>query len=258
MKNAETEMDDNAYNKCTESAGGLTRSREIAGLLARRIMDGEIAPGERLPTERDLAAAHETTRNVIREALKRLETTGLVEVRRGSGAWVGNPRFTASIEFFDVLVMNREGDLNRDFLRDAIEFRGFTFRLMVRLAALRRRPEEMDCIRELIAEREACLEDETRTAELTLALFREIAQATHNQLCVLMFNTVQRISMRMRDLVDIQTISPAESQEVFRRVGDAFERQDAALAELTVIRYIQSVEKAFAMTASDSGLLYME
>ena len=60
----------------------------VAEQIVERIRAGEIAPGQRLPAERDLSKALGVSRPVVREALIALEVAGLVEVRTGAGAFV--------------------------------------------------------------------------------------------------------------------------------------------------------------------------
>ena len=60
---------------------------EVAGQIETLIRSGEIKPGERLPSERDLAASFEVSRPTIREAMIALEIAGLVEIRTGSGIY---------------------------------------------------------------------------------------------------------------------------------------------------------------------------
>ena len=60
---------------------------EVAGPIETLIRSGEIKPGERLPSERDLAASFEVSRPTIREAMIALEIAGLVEIRTGSGIY---------------------------------------------------------------------------------------------------------------------------------------------------------------------------
>jgi GntR family transcriptional repressor for pyruvate dehydrogenase complex len=61
--------------------------------LRDAIVTGEIAEGERLPNERDLAAQFEVGRPTVREALRSLETLGIVEIRPGrtGGAYAVRP-----------------------------------------------------------------------------------------------------------------------------------------------------------------------
>lgn len=61
---------------------------EVANQIENLITSGQIKPGERLPSERDLAARFEVSRPTIREAMIALEIAGLVEIRTGSGIYV--------------------------------------------------------------------------------------------------------------------------------------------------------------------------
>jgi GntR family transcriptional regulator len=62
--------------------------RRIAEDLRRKIESGELAAGSQLPTEADLQAHHEASRNTVRDAIKWLATRGLIETRPGQGAFV--------------------------------------------------------------------------------------------------------------------------------------------------------------------------
>src|SRR3954464_15426737 len=62
--------------------------QQIAAQLSALIASGEFAVGQRLPSERELAAQLGVSRPSLREALIALELEGLVEVRVGAGIWV--------------------------------------------------------------------------------------------------------------------------------------------------------------------------
>jgi DNA-binding FadR family transcriptional regulator len=63
---------------------------EIAAQVRDMVADGRLKPGDRLPSERDLSARLNVSRNTLREALRTLEHAGLVEMRKGAtgGAFV--------------------------------------------------------------------------------------------------------------------------------------------------------------------------
>jgi GntR family transcriptional regulator len=63
-------------------------SRTIAHQLRERISSGQYGPGDKLPSERALAAEHGSARNTAREAIGILQTEGLVDVQHGRGVFV--------------------------------------------------------------------------------------------------------------------------------------------------------------------------
>jgi GntR family transcriptional repressor for pyruvate dehydrogenase complex len=67
-----------------------TLSSEVANRLTEAIRSGELAPGARLPAERDLGVQFGVGRTSVREALRMLQATGLVTVRPGDGVFVAN------------------------------------------------------------------------------------------------------------------------------------------------------------------------
>ncbi|MBS0446115.1 MAG: FadR family transcriptional regulator [Proteobacteria bacterium] len=63
-------------------------SDRLARLLAREIESRRLKPGDRLPTEQQLAQAHGVSRTVVREAVHQLKSRNLVTSRQGSGVYV--------------------------------------------------------------------------------------------------------------------------------------------------------------------------
>ena len=63
-------------------------SDRLALLLIARIESGALRPGDRLPTEQQLAATHGVSRTVVREAVHQLKSRALVVSRQGSGVYV--------------------------------------------------------------------------------------------------------------------------------------------------------------------------
>jgi GntR family transcriptional regulator len=79
--------------------GGRRRSHSVREELARRIEQGSLPSGTRLPSEPELAAELSVSRATVREALHALATDGVVERRRGSGTFVsGRPRMVNSLD----------------------------------------------------------------------------------------------------------------------------------------------------------------
>ncbi|MEX1032596.1 MAG: GntR family transcriptional regulator [Cellvibrionaceae bacterium] len=83
-----------------------TRSHEVAAVLRTEILRNQYRPGERLPSERDLASRFETNRGAVREALKQLEQLGIIAIQPGGVRVL--PKEEASLEILNYL-MELEG-----------------------------------------------------------------------------------------------------------------------------------------------------
>jgi GntR family transcriptional repressor for pyruvate dehydrogenase complex len=70
------------------SRKGRHRTEQVTEALKRYILVNQLAPGSRLPTERQLATALLVGRNLVREALNSLVALGIIEKRHGSGIYV--------------------------------------------------------------------------------------------------------------------------------------------------------------------------
>ncbi len=74
-------------------------SDQLAGLLGAQIGSGALRPGDRLPTEQQLALAHGVSRTVVREAVHQLKSRELVRSRQGSGVYVEAPPLNQALAF---------------------------------------------------------------------------------------------------------------------------------------------------------------
>jgi GntR family transcriptional repressor for pyruvate dehydrogenase complex len=93
------------YNNSETPASSAPRARrprglvtEIVDTLAATIRQGQLPPGEKLPTEVELMARFDVSRTVVREALSKLQASGLVETRHGIGTFVIEPPDTRNFK----------------------------------------------------------------------------------------------------------------------------------------------------------------
>lgn len=75
----------------TDPTASAAEYRRLADLLRASIASGELAPGARLPSERDLAEAESVSRTTVVAAYNLLRADSLVQTRRGLGTWVAAP-----------------------------------------------------------------------------------------------------------------------------------------------------------------------
>ena len=114
---------------------------EVFAQLVAGIVDGDLAPGDPLPSERRLAEALGVSRPAVREALQRLAQSNLVEVRQGDTTTVRDYRRTAGPEFLPQLLL-RGGGLDPAVARSVVEVRAMLGPQVARLAA-ERAPDEL-------------------------------------------------------------------------------------------------------------------
>ena len=81
----------------------------VASEIRKRIVGGDLVAGEFLPFEAELVTMYRTSKPTIREALRILETEGLIEVRRGgrAGAQVLEPSISYAARGVGVLLQHR-------------------------------------------------------------------------------------------------------------------------------------------------------
>ena len=84
-----------------------TLALELVNSLGDRIRDGRLKPGDKLPTEAAIMGEFEVSRTVVREAISKLQASGLVETRHGIGTFVlgmgDAPGFKITPEQFNTL-----------------------------------------------------------------------------------------------------------------------------------------------------------
>ena len=147
---------------------------EIAAALNGQIQRGELPPGSRLPSERELCERFGVSRSVVREALSQLKSDGVIEARRGSGAYVLGRDHRHSFRVQDVVIDER------DSLAQVMELIATIEVVATRLAATRRTPEDLKKIRRALIGMEYEIANDRLGDEQDFAFHQAIVEATHN------------------------------------------------------------------------------
>jgi GntR family transcriptional regulator, transcriptional repressor for pyruvate dehydrogenase complex len=155
----------------------ITKAASLADDLVRQfeaeILSGALNPGERFPTEMTITAEFGVSRTVVREAFARLAARGLLESRRGSGAYVAEG---ARYQAFQVTANElREID---DVLR-LLEMRTGFEAEMASIAAQRRTQDDLDAMLDCMEQMARSTDTEASVAADT-AFHAAIARATRN------------------------------------------------------------------------------
>jgi GntR family transcriptional repressor for pyruvate dehydrogenase complex len=126
------------------ATSGVYRPRYelVAEQILQLIGDLDLHPGDRMPTEKDLASRLGTSRTVVREAVKMLSATGRVSAQKGRGLYVADSESMLGARQWGGFFV----PTNLDHIFMLFEFRRLQETQASRLAAKRARPPELRVI----------------------------------------------------------------------------------------------------------------
>ncbi len=202
----------------------------IAERLRQYIVSGKFHPGDRLPSERELAGVLKVTRTTLREALKILETLRFVTIRQGDGVRVRDYLRSANIEILADLLF-RGGQPDPVLLANILEAREMFGRILVRLAACRAGPDHIRAYRDLVERLEGSRGDPPAVQVADLDCFQALAEATQNLVFVFVLNAIRAIYLRHRGVFASLYREPDRVIAAHREVLRALEARDPAGAE---------------------------
>jgi len=162
----------------------------LADHVRQQILSGALEEGIFLPVERELAESSGLSRGTVREALRILETEGLVEIRPGrhGGTVVRRPGmqpFERSLEGF---VLGRRIRLEALLeVRDAVE------PVAARMAADRRSDADLHTIETVTGQMEDTIDDLDSFLNLNVAWHVAVAEASHNELIHAMMSVLSDV-----------------------------------------------------------------
>jgi len=121
---------------------------EIVRQVKQMIAEGRLKSGDQLPPERDLAEKFVVSRTSVREALRALESLGLVEIRPGEGTFIREVSVEALIEPLALVMASQRGAIAELF-----EARRLLEPAIAALAAGRATPEELSEMERILESR---------------------------------------------------------------------------------------------------------
>jgi GntR family transcriptional repressor for pyruvate dehydrogenase complex len=176
-------------------------SERVFDRLSAGIISGQFSAGTPLPSERKLCESFGVNRGALREALKRLEQSGLIAIQQGGATRVLDYRESAGLDVISHLVMNQEGRVDLQVARSMIELRAAIAPDVVRLAANRQGADLAPSLSPLLAEMRSNVDDPVRAQELNAQFWRIVVKASDNIAYVLVFNTIEEVNERIKHLL---------------------------------------------------------
>ena len=236
------ELDEpNAHTSLFAPMPAARTSAAIVSQIRNLIRSGQLPIGSRLPAERELCERLGVSRLSLREALRALESSGLVEIRLGShgGAFVTAPTTgSAGQGITDLLSTSGLSAVNVTEARSLFES-GVVLPLAVERAA----ETDLRELRALCDEEERARNQGTYDVAVSFAFHLRLAMASHNPaVSMIMESFREAILMSMREAQHEGT----QGAEEHRALVDAIERGDGEFAKRIMAGHLQRTADAVA------------
>lgn len=222
------------------AAGGVARRSlldELAASMLALIADRKLQSGDPFESVRSLADRFKVAVPTVREALRRLEATGAVELRHGSGVYVG--RHIGRLVLANPLATIPSADR----LVELLQARAVIEPPVAALAALGRTDEALERMEERLAEAAELIAagDHGRLAEVNMDFHRCLAQASGNATLAEVVESVTVVNVREQlEILHIHGDRETDLAE-HRAILEAVRAADAELAERLTREHLDGV-----------------
>jgi len=180
-----------------EEAHRTTNKTEFVKEISKEILSGKRRPGDRLPSERELAARFGIGKTVVHSGIEKLADIGLVKIKPKSGIYVADYMKTGNIETLNAIVHLNGNELGRDLVEAILDLRlaieGMAFRALCRC----RTEDDVRHLRAMTAEIRGLAESlgTDETAERFFIWHREICIMSGKNVLTLFMNTMHDVSI---------------------------------------------------------------
>ena len=212
---------------------------EAVTQIAEVVQAGDLQVGDRLPSERDLAAQMQISRPTVREAVKVLSDSGVIEVRPGPGGGM----FVKS-EVVPLGLLDQRSQMRISEVSAVLEARRLLEPRVAQLAALYGAEDDFDALQETIDRQRHAEGDHNRALKLDFRFHLQMARATKNPTVVRMMRTLLKQLEIARDMALRHTPEePSLAVEIHERTLAAIMSGDAQRIEVAMDEHLSFLER---------------
>ena len=210
---------------------------EIVRQVKLMIAEGRLKSGDQLPPERDLAEKFVVSRTSVREALRALESLGLVEIRPGEGTFVREVSVEALIEPLALVMLSQ-----REAVAELFEARRLLEPAIAALAARRATPDEIQEMDRILEEQAKEVATGKTGLAQDAAFHAAIGTASHNRAITRIAHAVMDLLTQSREESLNTPGRPSRSHQDHRRVLQAIMERNEAAARQAMLDHLVAVE----------------
>jgi len=219
---------------------------EIVRQVKQLIAEGRLKTGDRLPPERELAEKFVVSRTSVREALRALESLGLIEIRPGEGTFVRQVSVDALVGPLALMMASQ-----REAIGELFEARRVLEPAIAALAASRATPDEVQEM-ERILESQAREVAAGRTGLAEDAAFHTaIGAAARNHAITRIVHAIMDLLTQSREESLNTPGRPTRSHQDHRRILQAIAKRNPSAARQAMLDHLVAVEGLVLGTASE-------
>lgn len=217
--------------------------RSLSDRLAQRIrqliQNGDYREGDRLPAIMEMARRFGVGHPTVREALKKLQTMGVIQIRHGSGVYV-----TRSHEVLLLASPDFTGTVTRKLLLDLVQTRIPIEMQSVALAARNATDGNLAEMRQLLTTAGANLDDDAVLTSVNMAFHRQIALASGNTVLTQLLDVLQELFTEEQRLILGIFGSRERDHQEHLGILEALEDRDEVLCIERMRTHLEGVQEA--------------
>lgn len=206
--------------------------------IAEAIRAGDLHAGDRLPSERTLAAQMGISRPTLREAIRVLADSGIVEVKPGPGGGM----FVRS-DLVPAALIEQRSELRISEISGVLEARRLFEPRVAQLAALYASEDDFDAMRRTIDLQRGCPDDRERFIQLDHRFHLGMARATQNATVVSLMRSLLRRLEIARDMAIRGPHEPESAIAIHERTLQAIMSGDPEAIEAAMDEHLSFLER---------------
>jgi len=235
----------------TAASAGSTRSRDTVAVedvvshVVKLVEGGALRPGDRLASERELAAQIGVSRTSVRAGLRSLAAVGLLQTRQGAGTFItSGPPTLVSEPLRLVAALHGLG------LSSLFEVRRVLEAGTAALAAERGTPEQIATLSDEVTGMYAALQDPQMFLDYDLRFHRSVAAAANNPMLGAIIEAVAALFFERRRATIERAHNLKESADMHRKIYQAIRARDREAARAAMDEHV--LEAQVAQAADDA------
>ncbi|MBT3833374.1 MAG: FadR family transcriptional regulator [Gammaproteobacteria bacterium] len=228
-----------------------SKAEEIIAVLRSEILRGQYRPGERLPSERDLAARFESNRGAIREAIKKLEQLGIVAVAPGGVRVL--PVEEATLEVLGYLL--ELGEIQKpELISQVLDVLAVMTSLSARSAVVEANDENITDMVQLVDQLVDTIGDKERHAQVWIQFSDKMMSIHRNLVLRLVGNGLRTqfmsstMNLGFEPVIDLSAV-----KQQLIRLRDSIKSRDEVNVRDAVIQHFQIIKIGLLESAVAAG-----